>query len=851
MSQYPIRTDIAVKQQKTVEASPQHKRSEHHSNNDAKLTNYKIKLTADERKFVNYIIQLVDDQFYIDRYGDVRQEGINPTIHWLEHGIFEHRVLNPRVVVRIDPAPVLNNTFDWKKFKWKGRAVIVRTSPVNTSLMLEQMGNLSFDDEIFIENVLSVVDWKSYVLENSDVRASGIDPVLHWLRYGFDESRKTGGNIIVEGDEIEEVDTSGSWSLHQWKGRTVKVRDFENEVSTLLSQFKVAEEEDRIFVRFIVKNIDRNFYLRTNGDVRASHADPVIHFLGNGLQERRPLSPTLRVQLAADRGIAVGSNYKSFKWRGRSVVAFHRCDGILKFYNELDGFAPDDEDFASFVIENIDLEMYVSRYADVRNSGHDPVSHYLKHGVYEGRSIASNLVIKPCLLNRAEEVSSRVILWWRGNSYEIRRNIIPRHIVDQVAKQAGFEPSVFAAGANALPSMRVFDGPDLMDRDRVDVDALLGAFDGFSSIIVVVPYLLAGGAEKYASDLVSVFLKERGTEITVLVTEQGGQDQSWKQLSILQPIQKANVVFWKDICNSFDPVTTCARLLNALRPSLIVVINSRIGLDVVASYGRGLSQFSKIYCAYFSLGVRGLGVPYGVMFPRLTSPFATSLTDNNPMRETLDNRYALISKTACVLLPAQIKIAKRREFDRRIERRKRERIKDRGPKKWAWYSRIEAFKGTAILSALAKLRPNDHFDIYGPGADQIGLLGLDLLNITYKGVVSDISVMDFSQYEAFIFTSLFEGMPNTILEMSQHAIPIVSTDVGGLRDTFKDTSLMFVAMHENTESMAAKFDACLSAMIRLSEEAIIEMTDGAYNDVIERHSLSVYHENVKRSILHV
>lgn len=86
------------------------------------------------------------------------------------------------------------------------------------------------------------------------------------------------------------------------------------------------------------------------------------------------------------------------------------------------------------------------------------------------------------------------------------------------------------------------------------------------------------------------------------------------------------------MCNDWNDQIpdALARFLNLMRPKVILVVNSMIGLDVVALYGRGLSQFAKISCAFFSLGLHGRFPTYGAIYARRVLPFATLLTDNKP-----------------------------------------------------------------------------------------------------------------------------------------------------------------------------------------------------------------------------
>ena len=92
---------------------------------------------------------------------------------------------------------------------------------------------------------------------------------------------------------------------------------------------------------------------------------------------------------------------------------------------------------------------------------------------------------------------------------------------------------------------------------------------------------------------------------------------NWEEYSIFSPLRSIPVVFWRDLTDdNEDRLDAFARLLSSFRAKDILVVNSRLGLEAVARYGRGMATVSRIYCAFFSMGLPGRGVPYGEIFPQ-------------------------------------------------------------------------------------------------------------------------------------------------------------------------------------------------------------------------------------------
>jgi glycosyltransferase involved in cell wall biosynthesis len=135
--------------------------------------------------------------------------------------------------------------------------------------------------------------------------------------------------------------------------------------------------------------------------------------------------------------------------------------------------------------------------------------------------------------------------------------------------------------------------------------------------------------------------------------------------------------------------------------------------------------------------------------------------------------------------------------------------------------------------------------MFGPIQGDIDHLGLGLPNIVIHETLVDIHNADFSKSYGFIFTSLFEGMPNVVLEMSQHAIPMILADVGGLRDTFEDDTIMFITHEPNPNETALKFSNALDMLVSKSSTEVVAMVSSSRQQVLRRHSPMAYSANVK------
>lgn len=602
----------------------------------------------------------------------------------------------------------------------------------------------------------------------------------------------------------------------------------------------VAAHNEFSFAAFIRETLDGREYLKRHPDVQAANLDPLSHWLEHGVFEGRWFAPRMSAVIGERADGLTGPIFREFEWRGMRVAVMSTRTADLD--------APDDIAFINYVEANFNAAAYLSHYPDVRASGADPLEHWLEYGLYEGRFFAPGMVAK--LDAPAAQVAGHrwVKFKWLGRSVAFRSRKMRGSLLRQIEEQARHDGAVFAPGHLAIPFLPEFDALDLVSRDGVDVRSIFQAIADRPDMIVLTPFLCVGGAEKYSADLVRGFAEiGRGRTLVVVTDQDEKAAEGWRELGILKPFAQEQVIFWRDICGpNYHGHVVLARFINALRPKYLLVNNSRIGLDAVSTFGRGLSHNTKIFCTFFSAGVAGLGAPHGVRFPLRTLPFSAALTDNQPMADILTRQWGGLSAHGVVKLAPRVDVVSEESFLKRLDERLVHRNKGGRPRRWVWVSRVESFKGTEVLASLAELCREDEFHIFGPVQEQLDALGLDKPNVHYQGVLASVPASDFATFDGFVFTSLFEGMPNVVLEMSQHAIPLVLANVGGLKNTFDSKSAIFNDHHENPLETAHRFAAALKKISEMPEQETIAMVTSAYEQVRDSHGPDAYTQNVKK-----
>lgn len=180
---------------------------------------------------------------------------------------------------------------------------------------------------------------RHYLLENPDVAAAKINPLLHYLRYGQAEGR----------------------------ARYPVGTPLPSEPPPRPRDAAVVEQERQLVAGTAV--FDADYYLSAYADVRGSGVDPLRHYLEHGAREGRLPNPYFDTRYYQSAHMRPGDSTNP-----------------LAHYLS----APGRADFDTSAI--FDGRFYRARYLDAAGSPLAPLDHFLRHGLAQGRrTVASSL----------------------------------------------------------------------------------------------------------------------------------------------------------------------------------------------------------------------------------------------------------------------------------------------------------------------------------------------------------------------------------------------------------------------------------------------------------------------------
>lgn len=110
-----------------------------------------------------------------------------------------------------------------------------------------------------------------------------------------------------------------------------------------------------------------------------------------------------------------------------------------------------------------------------------------------------------------------------------------------------------------------------------------------------------------------------------------------------------------------------------------------------------------------------------------------------------------------------------------------------------------------------------HLTVVGDGEEYHNLIGYESEKVHFAGAVAPDKVSSYmEQADILVMNSAFEGIPMTILEAISHALPVVSTNVGGIGEVlhFGQDSEETDASPESILTAIKKIAACYSVYSR-------------------------------------
>ena len=367
-------------------------------------------------------------------------------------------------------------------------------------------------------------------------------------------------------------------------------------------------------------------------------------------------------------------------------------------------------------------------------------------------------------------------------------------------------------------------------------------------VLICIPWVRIGGAERVAANLAATIRHLFGKHaVAVLVL-----DFTYAQIQKRFPNEPTIHSWFPSDVPIIDLTETTtldagcrlsafAKLILNIAPEFVVTVNSRTMWDCYLSYGPQLSRYVRLIGCLFcnDYDPRGAPVGYAASYFRETlSSLYCVITDQAYFISELAGRYMLVprerAKLRCIYQP--IAAPKSNDDRTRIERLRRPQSYRR---QILWAGRLTQQKDPELLRRIADRAQFCDFHVFGIG-EKPGLRQLP--NLFYRGSFKRFDDISPKTFDAFLYTSRWDGLPNILLEAAAHRLPIIAQSIGGVGELVKEETGWPVERPSDLEQFLLRLHQVCFEFDRQHGPSRLESMSGL---IAQRHSYDTFYQSVE------
>jgi glycosyltransferase involved in cell wall biosynthesis len=125
----------------------------------------------------------------------------------------------------------------------------------------------------------------------------------------------------------------------------------------------------------------------------------------------------------------------------------------------------------------------------------------------------------------------------------------------------------------------------------------------------------------------------------------------------------------------------------------------------------------------------------------------------------------------------------------------------------------------------------------------------DTPELEYLGPFQEFAALQPDGYDALLYTSAFDGLPNVILEAMGWGLPVIAPDVGGVSEAVRDGETGFLIPDLGDDGQL--IDAYVAALQRFYQDwdRTKSMAHAARTLIERRHNTAAHRERVRQLFL--
>ena len=414
-------------------------------------------------------------------------------------------------------------------------------------------------------------------------------------------------------------------------------------------------------------------------------------------------------------------------------------------------------------------------------------------------------------------------------------------------------PTLFMGAGGASPPAAAAEGGSV-DRDReraleraIRAVASQAPAGRTCSHFIVLPFLATGGAELTALNFGQAVGESLPDAFTLLViADRGGSADALTMPAFVVPMVLEDALVRNDYASK---KVLLEDLIRAIRPAVVHNINSEVGWHLIIERGDSLRKLTRLFGSIFAFQFtdRGDRIGYAAYFLEKSLPHLHGLLSDN--RRFIGDAIKFFrigedrTKMRTVYNPSRALVPAIEGKARALIDALPARVRAQRRLRVLWAGRLDREKRPELLFELARGCVFADFDVFGQVVVDGGPPMPDLPNLRYRGPFSKPETLfdgGAGPYDAFVFTSRWEGMPNVLLEIGSWGTPIIAPTVGGVGELVSDTT----GFPLPEQPAAADYLTALQSIVSAPEEAAARA--GRMLELIAtRHGWSAFRDSVE------
>lgn len=361
--------------------------------------------------------------------------------------------------------------------------------------------------------------------------------------------------------------------------------------------------------------------------------------------------------------------------------------------------------------------------------------------------------------------------------------------------------------------------------------------------VVLFPFMTTGGGEKYILNILNTLKELDKSRQFLIVAGQGGVRHKW-----IERLPEGSVFL--DVFNRFPKLSSAQRELIVLKlvqttatDAMLHLKCSQFAQDFFTRFAAVLSANRNVFYR-FSDQIR----PFEDRF--FTNGYSADFISENMealdlivsdneriMSDDLRRMDSISGKEACLSTLCE------------LAEMPPERRSAKHTKRLLWASRLDPEKRPELLKkiavALERARPDLSIDVWGESYSGFDVAQLERLpNVRVRGSYSGFASLEPQQYDVFLYTTAFDGLPNVVIEAMASELPVIAPDIGGIPEALidRETGVLLSGTQQDDELVSAYLGAI--EWLYKGDDRIRTIGRRAFEHVQARHGPRVFKEKV-------